>query len=106
MGFYSVKDPRKSVAAGLHKYVEEDLFQAGEKDDFFRIGKEPIVVVLDYKGKFVHKNAMGMILAWGADASPFDTYKEECMWRDETWGTALMAATIHPIRQWVRIKLI
>nr|GMC46305.1 protein SIEVE ELEMENT OCCLUSION B-like [Ipomoea batatas] len=104
MGFYSVKDPRKAVAAGLHKYVEEDLFQAGEKDDFFRIGKEPIVVVLDYKGKFVHKNAMGMILAWGADASPFDTYKEECMWRDETWGTALMAATIHPIRQWMNAK--
>ncbi|XP_019167783.1 PREDICTED: protein SIEVE ELEMENT OCCLUSION B-like [Ipomoea nil] len=104
MGFYSVKDPRKSVAAGLHKYVEEDLFQGVEKDDFFRIGKEPIVVVLDYKGKFVHKNAMGMILAWGADASPFDTYKEECMWRDETWGTALMTTTIHPIRQWMNAK--
>ncbi|XP_031118087.1 protein SIEVE ELEMENT OCCLUSION B-like [Ipomoea triloba] len=100
MGFYAVNDPRKSVGPGVHKYVEEDLFQAGEKD-FFRIGKEPIVVVLDYKGNFVHKNAMGMILAWGAEASPFDTYKEECLWRVETWGTALVAGTIDPIRQWI-----
>ncbi|XP_019167760.1 PREDICTED: protein SIEVE ELEMENT OCCLUSION B-like isoform X2 [Ipomoea nil] len=100
MGFYAVNDPRQSVGPGVYKYVEEDLFQAGEKD-LFRICKEPIVVVLDYKGNFVHKNAMGMILAWGADASPFDTYKEECLWRVETWGTALVAGTIDPIRQWI-----
>lgn len=86
MPWYSVYDPSLLEPASIRYIKEVWLFNT-----------KPMLVVLDPQGKVVNLNAVHMMWIWGSMAYPFSSLKEEALWKDETWGLALLADTIDPL---------
>ncbi|KAK7338594.1 hypothetical protein VNO77_19213 [Canavalia gladiata] len=64
---------------------------------------KPILVVLDPQGKVSCPNAIHMMWIWGSAAYPFTTYKEEALWKEETWRLELLVDGIDPeILNWIK----
>lgn len=86
MPWYSVYDPSLLEPASIRYIKEVWLFNT-----------KPMLVVLDPQGKVVNLNAVHMMWIWGSMAYPFSSLREEALWKDETWGLALLADTIDPL---------
>jgi len=86
MPWYSVYDPSLLEPASIRYIKEVWLFNT-----------KPMLVVLDPQGKVVNLNAIHMMWIWGSMAYPFSSLREEALWKDETWGLALLADTIDPL---------
>lgn len=86
MPWYSVYDPSLLEPASIRYMKEVWLFNT-----------KPMLVVLDPQGKVVNLNAVHMMWIWGSMAYPFSSLREEALWKDETWGLALLADTIDPL---------
>lgn len=96
MSWYSLSDPSLLEPATI-KYIKEVwLFNA-----------KPILVVLDPQGKVVNLNAIHMMWIWGSLAYPFSSSREEALWKEETWGLALLADAIDPsLVDWVSLHIL
>ncbi|KAJ1405349.1 Sieve element occlusion, N-terminal [Sesbania bispinosa] len=91
MPWYSLYDPSLLEPATIRYIKEVWLFNA-----------KPILVVLDPQGKVVNLNAIHMMWIWGSMAYPFSSSREEALWKEESWGLALLADTIDPsLIDWV-----
>ncbi|KAL5053547.1 hypothetical protein RYX36_034229 [Vicia faba] len=86
MSWYSVYDPSLLEAATI-RYIKE----------IWLFNTKPMLVVLDPQGKLVNMNAIHMMWIWGSMAYPFSSLREEALWKEETWGLALLADTIDPL---------
>jgi hypothetical protein len=65
---------------------------------------KPILVVLDPLGRVACPNAIHMMWIWGSAAFPFTSYKEETLWKDETWRLELLVDGIDSeILNWVSL---
>lgn len=94
MPWYSVYEPSLLEAATIRYIKEVWLFNT-----------KPMLVVLDPQGKLVNLNAVHMMWIWGSMAYPFSSLREEALWKEETWGLALLADTIDPLLfDWVRAR--
>ncbi|MCI03554.1 hypothetical protein A2U01_0024594, partial [Trifolium medium] len=82
MPWYSVYDPSLLEPATIRYIKEVWLFNT-----------KPMLVVLDPQGKVVNLNAVHMMWIWGSMAYPFSSLREEALWKEETWGLALLADT-------------
>ncbi|KAM1134756.1 hypothetical protein ACFX19_044549 [Malus domestica] len=64
--------------------------------------KKPILVVMDYEGKIVHRNAVHMMCVWGSLAFPFTSRRERFLWEEQTWCMELLADAIDQnISTWI-----
>ncbi|EEF35446.1 protein SIEVE ELEMENT OCCLUSION B [Ricinus communis] len=64
---------------------------------------KPILVVLDPQGKVACPNALHMMWIWGSTAFPFTTFREESLWREETWRLELLVDGIDStILTWIK----
>ncbi|XP_004504145.1 protein SIEVE ELEMENT OCCLUSION B-like isoform X2 [Cicer arietinum] len=91
MPWYSVYDPSVLEAATIRYIKEVWLFNT-----------KHMLVVLDPQGKVVNLNAIHVMWIWGSLAYPFSSLKEEALWKEETWGLALLADTIdESLFEWV-----
>lgn len=91
MTCYSLYDPSLLEPATI-RYIKE----------IWLFNTKPILVVLDPQGKVVNLNAIHMMWIWGSLAYPFSSSREEALWKEETWGLALLADTIDPsLFDWV-----
>ncbi|KDP46373.1 hypothetical protein JCGZ_10213 [Jatropha curcas] len=65
--------------------------------------RRPILVVLDPQGKVVCPNALHMMWIWASNAFPFTSYREESLWKEETWRLELLIDGIDPtILNWIK----
>lgn len=93
MPWYSVYDPSVLEAATIRYIKEVWLFNT-----------KHMLVVLDPQGKVVNLNAIHVMWIWGSLAYPFSSLKEEALWKEETWGLALLADTIdESLFEWVSL---
>lgn len=66
--------------------------------------KKPLVLVMDDKGKIVHKDALRMFCIWGNQGYPFSLDKERLLWSQTTWSISLLAEGIDKfLPSWVRL---
>ncbi|XP_052197896.1 protein SIEVE ELEMENT OCCLUSION B-like isoform X6 [Diospyros lotus] len=64
---------------------------------------KPILVVLDPQGKVVSPNAIHMMWIWGSNAFPFTSFREEVLWKEETWRLELLVDGIdQTILDWIK----
>ncbi|XP_065880033.1 protein SIEVE ELEMENT OCCLUSION B [Euphorbia lathyris] len=64
---------------------------------------KPILVVLDPQGKVVCPNALHMMWIWGSNAFPFTTFREDSLWKEESWRLELLIDGIDPtILNWIK----
>ncbi|KAG5537019.1 hypothetical protein RHGRI_024455 [Rhododendron griersonianum] len=70
--------------------------------EVWHFSKKLILVVLDPQGKVVCNNALHMVMIWGNSAYPFNTAKEESLWKAETWKIELLVDDIDSaILNWI-----
>ncbi|XVF08799.1 hypothetical protein REPUB_Repub07fG0034400 [Reevesia pubescens] len=79
MPWYTVNHP-SIIEPAVIKYTRE----------VWRFVKKPIVVTLDPQGKVTCPNALNMLWIWGNAAFPFNTEKEESLWKSESWTVELL----------------
>ncbi|XXG49461.1 hypothetical protein AAC387_Pa02g3641 [Persea americana] len=48
--------------------------------------KKPLLVVFNAQGEVVNLNAYHMIITWGNEAFPFNTEREETLWKEAPWS--------------------
>lgn len=75
MPWYSLHHS-SSLEPTVIKYIKEVL----------HFEKKPLFVVLNAQGNVVNPNAYHMMKIWGSDAFPFDTQREETLWKNATWS--------------------
>ncbi|KAL3512661.1 hypothetical protein ACH5RR_025378 [Cinchona calisaya] len=64
--------------------------------------KKMMLVVLDPQAKVVCPNALHMVWIWGNIAYPFTLFKEEQLWKEETWRLKLLVDDIdRSILEWI-----
>ncbi|WCJ18066.1 Protein SIEVE ELEMENT OCCLUSION B [Euphorbia peplus] len=72
-------------------------------NDIWHFRNKPILVVLDPQGKVVCPNALHMMWIWGSNAFPFTTFREESLWKEESWRLELLIDGIDPtILNWIK----
>lgn len=92
MPWYSLSHP-SFLDPAVIRYIKNE----------WRFNKKPMLVVLDPQGRVANPNALHMINIWGSRAFPFDSIREEDLWKAETWGMGLLADIIGtPVRDWTK----
>ncbi|XP_050205524.1 protein SIEVE ELEMENT OCCLUSION B-like [Mercurialis annua] len=91
MPWYSVYHPSLLDPAVI-RYIKE----------VWKFNKKPLLVVLDHQ-KVVNQNAIHMMWIWGSAAFPFTSFREEALWKEESWRIDLLADAIDPnIPLWIQ----
>lgn len=91
MPWYSLHEPSK-LSLSVTKFIQEVWHFRGD----------PIMVVLDSKGKVTSLNAMDMISIWGPKAYPFSVSRERELWEEQNWTIEFLLDDIDPlISYWV-----
>ncbi|XVE74908.1 hypothetical protein DITRI_Ditri12bG0056300 [Diplodiscus trichospermus] len=85
MPWYSVGHP-SMIEPAVIRYIKE----------VWGFSKKSLLVVLDPQGKVVNPNAIHMMFIWGNSAFPFSKFREEALWKEETWRIELLADSIDP----------
>jgi hypothetical protein len=85
MPWYTVLDPW-IIESAVIKYIKE----------VWHFAKMSILVSLDQQGRVVSQNALHMLWIWGNSAFPFNSEKEEALWKSETWRIELLVDAIDP----------
>lgn len=68
----------------------------------WHFANKPVLVVFDVQGKIVNYNAYHMIMYWGSAAYPFDTKREENLWKEIGWSLEFFIKGVVSGKQWVR----
>ncbi|EHA8589145.1 protein SIEVE ELEMENT OCCLUSION C [Cocos nucifera] len=84
--WYSLYEPSK-LSLSVTKFIQEMWHFQGD----------PIMVVLDSKGKVTSLNAMDMISIWGPKAYPFSVSREQELWEEQTWTIEFLLDDIDPL---------
>lgn len=75
--------------------------------DVWQFHGDPVMVVLDFKGKVTSLNAIDMISIWHDLAYPFSVAREKELWVEQSWTMELLIDNIDPlIMYWVRFLFI
>ncbi|XP_073100053.1 protein SIEVE ELEMENT OCCLUSION C [Elaeis guineensis] len=86
MPWYSLYEPSK-LSLSVTKFIQEMWHFQGD----------PIMVVLDTKGKVTSLNAMDMISIWGPKAYPFSVSREQELWEEQNWTIEFLLDDIDPL---------
>ena len=91
MPWYTVHHP-SVINRGVIKFVRQK----------WHFRNEPILVVLNPQGRVVSPNAIRMMRIWRSNAFPFTSFREEELWKEETWRLELLVDGIdQTILDWV-----
>lgn len=69
------------------KYIKQD----------WQFEKKPMMVVFDARGKVVNSNAYHMLMIWGSAAYPFNTPREETLWKETDLGLDFLIGDKEPV---------
>ena len=58
---------------------------------------DPLLVVLDSKGRVISLNAIDMIAIWGELAYPFSNLRERELWEGQSWTIEILLDWIDPL---------
>ncbi|XP_020253301.1 protein SIEVE ELEMENT OCCLUSION C-like isoform X2 [Asparagus officinalis] len=58
---------------------------------------DPVMVVLDSKGRVISLNAIDMVVIWGDLAYPFSIIRERELWEGESWTFGILLNGIDPL---------
>ncbi|KAH7670646.1 Sieve element occlusion C-terminal protein [Dioscorea alata] len=65
--------------------------------DVWQFHGDPVMVVLDFKGKVTSLNAIDMISIWRDLAYPFSVAREKELWVEQSWTMELLIDNIYPL---------
>lgn len=68
----------------LHCALESYVIKYIEND--WDLENTPLLVVFDGQGNVVTSKAYHMIMTWGSAAYPFNTEREETLWKESNWS--------------------
>ncbi|CAL5370167.1 unnamed protein product [Camellia sinensis] len=90
MPWYSVEDP-SLIQRAVVRYTRE----------VWHFGKNPILVVVDPKGKVTCPNALHRMWIWGSNAFPFPSGDDD-LWIKQPWNLEFLVADVDPtISSWI-----
>ncbi|XXG54983.1 hypothetical protein AAC387_Pa03g2728 [Persea americana] len=71
------------------KYIKQD----------WQFEKKPMMVAFDARGKVVNSNAYHMLMIWGSAAYPFNTPREETLWKETDLGLDFLIGDKEPVNE-------
>ncbi|XP_052197890.1 protein SIEVE ELEMENT OCCLUSION B-like [Diospyros lotus] len=92
MPWYTVHHP-SVINRGVIKFVRQK----------WHFRNKPILVVLNPQGRVVSPNAIRMMWIWRSNAFPLTSFREEELWKEETWRLELLVDGIdQTILDWIK----
>ncbi|KAJ0972806.1 hypothetical protein J5N97_020765 [Dioscorea zingiberensis] len=91
----------------LYEPAKLSLSVIGFIKDVWQFHDDPVMVVLDSKGKVTSLNAIDMISIWCDSAYPFSVTREKELWAEQSWTMELIVDNIDPlITHWMEQRKI